>query len=116
MSEVSISRVNLSLPCTVPVLPGTPITEAAISKRTETCSIDAFWVVGIAPICDLHLAAAFGEEFYTQALIELEEDGFELGRERGRHSVPWELRYRYPQDHATLPDSHPLKEAGPDGT
>lgn len=54
MTEYQVARVNLSLPCSVPVVPDTPRTDAPMEQRTEKCHVDAWWFVGPLPICDLH--------------------------------------------------------------
>lgn len=43
------------LGCCVPVIPGTQDTDAPLEQRTELCAIDANWVVGSVPTCDIHV-------------------------------------------------------------
>lgn len=99
-----IIRVNISLPCTIPVLPGTPDTDAPIEQRTEVCAVDAFWVVGLAHICDHHLAQALGEDFAEVT----------AGHEATYHGMPWAERHRYDQESTRrgLPERHPLYLTG----
>lgn len=83
---VPILRVPISLPCQVPVLPGTARTDAPIDERTECCATDAFWMIGRAMICDLHLREILGAE-YEDTCGDVELNRSEQG--------PWEERHRY---------------------
>jgi hypothetical protein len=46
--------ITMTVACSVPVLPGTPDTEAPLHKRTELCASDASWLIGLCPACDRH--------------------------------------------------------------
>ena len=105
----TVTRVNLSLPCSVPVLPGTPDGTAPIEERTETCNVDAWFVIGRAPICDLHLKFLLGDEDVDEMVRSLEEaDGWPPPPAYGE---PWEGRHRYEQKPSALPSEHPVRLA-----
>jgi hypothetical protein len=91
-------RIPISLPCQVPVVPGTPDIDAPIEDRTERCAVDAWWMVGKATICTHHLRATFGEA----TLQELcgQDPAVTLNP---RELVPWQEMYRY-QQHEAVPD------------
>jgi hypothetical protein len=92
-TQVNIARVGLSLPCCVPVLPGTSDTDAPLEERTEKCHVDAFWIIGRAPTCDIHLRTVCrAAEWGFDELVE------EAGGPWPRESVPWADRHRYAQD------------------
>lgn len=109
MSDFDIARVSLSLPCMVPVLPGTPKTDAPIEQRTETCNLDAWWVMGIAFICDVHLREFLGEEDFDRIRDGCEGDGWDMARSRERDAIPWADQHRYEQKPELLPEGHPVR-------
>lgn len=81
--------------CCVPVVPGTPDIDAPMERRTEMCAVDANWIVGACPTCDIH------------AKVMCEAAGWdwpELWQEAGRtpESVvaPWATRQRHSQEAA----------------
>jgi hypothetical protein len=89
--EFCATRVPISLPCQVPVVPGTGDCTAPIAERTERCAVDAWWMVGKAMMCTLHLRYAMPgvvDEF--EALDEW--TGF-----NPREELPWEQMHRYDQ-------------------
>ena len=100
MSEVSIARVGLSLPCPVPVVPGTPDTmrdgePIPMEERTEQCCVDAYWMLGAQLICNTHLEEAcdlLGIDF--AGIVEEGTDGRGLTE---REQQPWHERHRYEQ-------------------
>jgi len=57
MSQVQFTPVPIigMLGCCVPVVPGTTDTDAPIEQRVELCAIDANWIVGMVPTCDVHV-------------------------------------------------------------
>ena len=119
MSEVNgtaqgvyFTRLPISLPCGTPVVPGTG--EAVrdgvaipIGERTEFCAVDAFWMMGAIPCCDIHLrdVCALIEVDYEGLLVEAAgnpayghspEDI--LANWREAEKVPWAERHRYEQE------------------
>jgi len=91
--QIDIARVGLSLPCEVPVLPGTPDVDAPLEKRTEKCHVDAWWIVGLVPTCDVHLrVVAEVAEFDFDELVE------EAGGLNSTEQKPWPERHRYVQE------------------
>jgi hypothetical protein len=94
----------------VPVVPGTPSIEAPIEERTETCNIDAWWVIGIAFTCDIHLRLLIGDEEYERLRDQCEAEGpWDMTRDRERDSVLWNQRHRYEQNPEVLPERHPVR-------
>ena len=109
---VYFTRLPISLPCAIPVVPATgeamrngePI---AIEERTEYCAVDAFWMMGAAPCCDIHMKDVCGvidvsyDGLITEAAANpaYERDADEiLAAWREDEKVPWAERRRYPQD------------------
>lgn len=92
--DIPIMRVPISLPCTVPVLPGTPTAEAPAALRTERCAVDAWWVIGRAPICTLHLFQVIGEEKVRGLFPEFTPCPTEL--------LTWGEMHRYGQSEAVM--------------
>lgn len=103
--ELTIMRVPISLPCMVPVLPGTCDTGAPIEQRTETCNVDAWWMLGRAMICTLHLRELLGSGRVDELV---ERGGWRLSE---RELLAWAAMHRYPQDPALLPEWHPVRKA-----
>lgn len=103
--EIMFARVGLSLPCMVPVLPGTPDTDPPIEERTETCNVDAWWIMGRASTCHYHLVQLFGDERVAEMVEDLGWPG-EIPNKTERQ--PWEQQRRYEQNRAVLPEWHPL--------
>lgn len=99
--QVQIARMPMSLPCPVPVLPGTSdIGDGDMSKRTECCAVDAYWAMGSQVTCDVHLRVACG-----LIGVDFDEVAEEMG---GLHAVemkPWAERYRY--EDSISPTSEP---------
>lgn len=96
-------RAPISLPCSVPVVPGTSDTDAPIEERTEVCAVDAFYMMELAMICDHHGLGLFGVEEWGQII-----EG--LGGPMLYDGEPWAERHRYDQEFArgTLFPGHPL--------
>jgi hypothetical protein len=93
MTQVEIMVLPISLPCPVPVLPGTGETmrddEAIpLEERTECCAVDAFWFMGQMPVCDLHLLTAL-------ELLRIDPEAVEKDTGRKFDHRPWEDRHRY---------------------
>lgn len=88
-------RVPISLPCSVPVVPGTGDAGAPIEERTERCAIDAFWIAGRAPICSLHLAGVIGREHFDELCAEAMPFG--LNDRESIALLDWSRAYRYDQ-------------------
>lgn len=117
MSEtIQFARVGLSLPCMVPVVPGTPRTDAPSEERTETCNVDAWWFVGAAAVCDLHFRELCGiaKIDYESVVADLRTDLMkELGARpdipNATERKPWTDMHRYPQKPELLPKGHPCK-------
>jgi hypothetical protein len=98
MTGIEIGRVSLSLPCDVPVLPGTGDTEAPIEQRTERCCTDAWWMIGRAMICHEHLVFVLGQAEVDEAIAELLEAGYPATEiPNARERLPWAERHRYAQ-------------------
>jgi hypothetical protein len=90
-ADIEVMRIPISLPCQVPVLPGTPDTTADITNRTERCAVDGFWMVGVAIICDLHLRDLLGDSYETTCGdVALSP----------RETLPWAEMHRYDQTSA----------------
>jgi hypothetical protein len=96
--EVSFMRLPISLPCPVPVVPGTPDTirdgePIPLQERTERCAVDAFWMIGGQVMCDVHLRVAC-------ALLGVDYDELlaEAGGEFRVEGKPWHERHRYAQE------------------
>lgn len=96
--QVNFARLPISLPCPVPVVPGTPDTmrdgePIPLEERTEKCAVDAFWMIGGQVTCDIHLREACG-------LLGIDYD--ELVEEAGGafsiESKSWHERHRYRQE------------------
>ena len=97
----TVVRSNVSLPCEIRVLPGTPIADAPVAQRTERCSIAAYWFIGRLPTCDIHLRAVcqYVGWNYTEIVQGVLQSNPELPREipNAEERKPWEQQYRYPQ-------------------
>jgi hypothetical protein len=78
--------------CCVPVVPGTIDTDGPMSERIELCAIDANWMVGAVPTCDLHVR-------HVCELCEIDwpELVAETGRDQSHADRPREERERHPQ-------------------
>lgn len=100
----TVLRLGVSLPCHVPVLPGTPDTDAPDEAKTEACAVDAWWNIGGAyPICDLHLRVAFqvlepdNPDAYAQTVAQMSAQGF--GQIPNDHeAAAWATQHRYPHE------------------
>lgn len=98
--EVQFTRLSISLPCPVPVLPGTPETmregePVSLDERTEACAVDAFWMIGGQLTCDVHLRQACELLDIDYASLEEESGGPYTTEEK-----PWAERRRYDQESA----------------
>lgn len=97
--QVHFHRIPISLPCPVPVLPGSPDTMTVdgsvipLEQRTEKCGVDAFWFIGAQPTCDVHCRQAC-------ELLDIDYDDLlaEAGGPADVERKPWNERHRYPQD------------------
>lgn len=85
-------RVPISVPCQVPVVPGTPDSGAPIEQRTERCAIDAYWMLGRAFVCDHHLQACVEDDVMAEVLTAYPWVEWERR--------PWDEMHRYPQEQA----------------
>jgi len=105
MTGQEILRVGLSLPCMVPVRPGTPDATGQVgTERTETCRVDAWWVVGRAMMCSHHLREVLGGERFDEIVSGLESG--HVVTLHPRETLPWGEQHRYGPGH--LPEWHPL--------
>lgn len=97
--QVGFARVPLSLPCPVPVIPGSPDTMDAngeplsLDQRTERCAVDGYWFIGGQPCCDVHCRMAC-----DVMGIDFDDLAAEAGGPFDSERVPWAERKRYPQD------------------
>jgi len=96
-ADAVITRVPISLPCCLPVLPGTPDTDAPIEQRTEKCAVDAWWVIGAVPTCDLHLqkVCEIAGWDYEEILDDFDGGTGDLPNDTERK--PWGEQHRYAQ-------------------
>ena len=92
--DIPVMRIPISLPCNVPVLPGTPDTDAPIEQRTERCAVDAWWMLGQATICTLHLRGVLPD-----VLADVEADP-EFHGYNATELLPWVQMHRYEQTDA----------------
>ena len=101
--NVYIARVPISLPCQIPVFPGTPNADGPLDQRTECCAVDAFWFVGAAPTCDVHLGI-FTKLMWNETYEEFVEKFIAENPDyKGRipnawEKKPWYDRHRYAED------------------
>lgn len=99
--RVQFMRLPISLPCPVPVVPGTPDVlrddgePIPMAERTEACAVDAFWMIGAQVCCDVHLRDCC-------TLLGLDYDGLleEAGGPASTENKPWAERHRYDQEDA----------------
>jgi hypothetical protein len=105
--DPGIMRVSLSLPCTVPVVPGTPDADAPIEERTETCNVDAWWIIGIAHICHRHLREVVGIESMGELIAQLITDDWLATVPSEQERLPWSEQHRYEQRPDLLWEGHP---------
>lgn len=102
---VVIMRALFSLPCPVPVVPGTPEVLGAdgwplpLEQRTEKCCVDAWWMIGNQVTCDIHLRVACGH-----LKIDFDEVIEESGGLNHQEKLPWAERHRYSQDDPAIRD------------
>lgn len=95
MHTVGVMRVPLSLPCQVPVLPGTGDVTAPIEERTERCATDAWWLFGRAMVCTEHLRVLLGDHDFNEFIAGMAAEGY--GELSPSELLPWEQRHRYEQ-------------------
>ena len=111
---VTINRLPLTLPCPVPVVPGTTGSTLGLDgepipleERTELCAVDAGWMIGAQIVCDVHLREAWDvggigpgtfEDAVAETFAPYGADAVEEALARSR--VPWLDRKRYPQEEA----------------
>jgi hypothetical protein len=112
-TEVHIARLPISLPCPVPVLPGTPDTmrdgePIPLEERTEACAVDAFWMIGAQVCCDIHFRIALDLLKLDYDDVQEEAAGnYDIPAEpllehwRKEEAKPWAERFRYPQSSVT---------------
>jgi hypothetical protein len=99
VSAIEIMRIPLSLPCQVPVVPGTGDATAPIEQRTERCAADAWWMVGRAFLCSQHLRLVLGDDEFNATVAEwILHGGAGLA---DSETKPWAERHRYDQASAT---------------
>lgn len=117
---VFFTRLPISLPCATPVVPTTGVAvrngePVPMEERTEFCAVDAFWMMGALPCCDIHLrdVCALIEVDYEGLLVEAAHNpayGTDpddiLAHWREGEKVPWSERHRYEQESV----QHPNKE------
>jgi hypothetical protein len=91
--------------CGIPVLPGTSDWDAPLEDRTELCAIDANWIVGAVPTCDLHVRLIC-------EMVDIDWPGVvdEAGRDLDRANRPREDRQRHSQDAARSHLEHFTKD------
>lgn len=79
-SSYGVTRVSLSMPCSVPVLPGTKDANAPIEQRTDKCATEGWWWVGERPICDPHFREFVGMvgDNYAEIVSEFRGLGWEI--------------------------------------
>ena len=97
MTEVVFTRVPITglVGCCVPVLPGTPDADAPLAQRTELCAVDADWMVGMVPTCDVHA------QYVCNVMdIDWPELVAESGRDLAHASRSWSARQRHSQENA----------------
>lgn len=94
-TEVRITPLPMTglIGCVIPVVPGTPNTDAPLDERSELCAVDANWIVGSAPTCDVHMKVVC--ETAGWDWLELLE---EAGRDATNADRPWADRQRHSQD------------------
>lgn len=101
--EVTITPVPITglIGCCIPVVPGTPDIDAPMEQRSELCAVDAHWIVGAAPCCDIHAQVVCAVSGW---------DWPELWQEAGRSAesvaVPWVERQRHSQEDAQASFDH----------
>lgn len=102
-TEIHFMRVPITgtMGCVVPVLPGTQDTDAPLEERTELCAIDADWLVGACPTCDLHA------KLVCEA-VDIDWSGVvaEAERDPQRANRPAEDRERHSQEDARAHKAH----------
>lgn len=107
--EVQITPIPIQglIGCCVPVLPGTPDVDAPLEDRTERCAVDAHWVFGAIPTCDIHAKVVCES-------VEWDWDGVwqEAGRDPASVAVPWEARQRHSQEDTEKTREHFVVNAG----
>jgi hypothetical protein len=97
--DYQVARVGLSLPCAVPVIPGTPDTDAPLTERTEKCHVDAWWFVGAVPCCDIHFRAfcEMAGDDYEAVCAEFRANGWP-NTPNEKETRPWAEQHRYAQE------------------
>lgn len=97
--------------CCVPIVPGTEgDTAEPIDKRTELCAIDANWIIGAIPTCDVHLRVVADQVGWDwSGLVE------EAERDLAAANRPWGERERHSQEHTRANEARFLGGPGGDG-
>lgn len=95
--SITFTRLPISLPCRMPVVPGTPDTlrdgdPIPLKERTEACAVDAFWMIGAIPTCDVH-----ARQVCDVLDLDYEEIREESGGAMTGEDKPWGERNRYSQ-------------------
>lgn len=102
-TEISFMRVPITgtIGCGIPVLPGTPDTDAPLEQRTELCAVDANWLIGLMPTCDHHAKAVC-------VVVEIDWPGVvaEAERDLDHANRPWAERERHSQEDARKHREH----------
>ena len=101
-TPVSIMPVPITglIGCCVPILPGTEGEwDHPLEQRTELCAVDANWIVGMVPTCDVHL-----KTFCEEGGIDWPGVVAETQRKIEDCERPWTERKRHSQ--AVARDNH----------
>jgi len=86
--------------CVIPVVPGTDgSTDGEPVHRSELCAVDANWLVGSAPTCDVHLRQICETIDAQDPEEPMDWPGLlrEAGRDRLEAEIPWAERRRHSQ-------------------
>ena|ERR1700733_5242144 len=96
-TEIVFTPVPITglIACGVPVIPGTHDVDAALEERTELCAVDANWIVGMVPTCDVHVRLIC-------EMTDIDWPGLiaEAGRDLDHANRPVETRQRHSQAEA----------------
>jgi hypothetical protein len=96
-TEIVFTLVSITgmIGCGVPVIPGTSDCEAPLDQRTELCAVDANWIAGMVPTCDVHVRVLC-------EMVDIDWPGLvaESGRDLTVAERPWAERERHSQEDA----------------